>query len=201
MSKTKKKKFKKNKKGAKLTSPQLKKELLKYFQRQPKKRMTGKQFVKKMKIANSPDAVHDAMLKLAKDGMLYEIEEGRFRLDRMAKSGGSKKDGRRKLVTGKVDLTRSGAAYIVVEGMEDDVYVAAKHTNGAFHGDIVSISVHQARGRRKPEGEVVKVLERATENFMGRLRLMKNFALLTPCLLYTSPSPRDRTRSRMPSSA
>ena len=26
-------------------------------------------------------------------------------------------------------------------------------------------------------------------------------ALLQPCLLYTSPSPRDRTRSRMPSSA
>ena len=26
-------------------------------------------------------------------------------------------------------------------------------------------------------------------------------ANVTPCLLYTSPSPRDRTRSRMPSSA
>ena len=26
-------------------------------------------------------------------------------------------------------------------------------------------------------------------------------SLITPCLLYTSPSPRDRTRSRMPSSA
>ena len=26
-------------------------------------------------------------------------------------------------------------------------------------------------------------------------------SLLTVCLLYTSPSPRDRTRSRMPSSA
>ena len=26
-------------------------------------------------------------------------------------------------------------------------------------------------------------------------------ALMNPCLLYTSPSPRDRTRSRMPSSA
>ena len=26
-------------------------------------------------------------------------------------------------------------------------------------------------------------------------------AQLLPCLLYTSPSPRDRTRSRMPSSA
>ena len=29
----------------------------------------------------------------------------------------------------------------------------------------------------------------------------KNYALLISCLLYTSPSPRDRTRSRMPSSA
>ena len=27
------------------------------------------------------------------------------------------------------------------------------------------------------------------------------FAVAGPCLLYTSPSPRDRTRSRMPSSA
>ena len=27
------------------------------------------------------------------------------------------------------------------------------------------------------------------------------FELIKPCLLYTSPSPRDRTRSRMPSSA
>ena len=28
-----------------------------------------------------------------------------------------------------------------------------------------------------------------------------NFPAMVPCLLYTSPSPRDRTRSRMPSSA
>ena len=29
----------------------------------------------------------------------------------------------------------------------------------------------------------------------------QEFLLFSPCLLYTSPSPRDRTRSRMPSSA
>ena len=32
-------------------------------------------------------------------------------------------------------------------------------------------------------------------------RLASNVAKLLSCLLYTSPSPRDRTRSRMPSSA
>ena len=34
-----------------------------------------------------------------------------------------------------------------------------------------------------------KIIQRNTKGFLGR------------CLLYTSPSPRDRTRSRMPSSA
>ena len=32
-------------------------------------------------------------------------------------------------------------------------------------------------------------------------QLLAAFAVSTGCLLYTSPSPRDRTRSRMPSSA
>ena len=36
--------------------------------------------------------------------------------------------------------------------------------------------------------------------FGGRL-MTKSGVHLCPCLLYTSPSPRDRTRSRMPSSA
>ena len=38
------------------------------------------------------------------------------------------------------------------------------------------------------------------ELFEGLLRLQKRVRE-NPCLLYTSPSPRDRTRSRMPSSA
>ena len=33
------------------------------------------------------------------------------------------------------------------------------------------------------------------------IRKHKNVPILDACLLYTSPSPRDRTRSRMPSSA
>ena len=34
-----------------------------------------------------------------------------------------------------------------------------------------------------------------------RANLLRKLGLTTTCLLYTSPSPRDRTRSRMPSSA
>ena len=50
-------------------------------------------------------------------------------------------------------------------------------------------------GTRQKNGLVNKPKQGAS------LLAFKNQKLLLPCLLYTSPSPRDRTRSRMPSSA
>jgi ribonuclease R len=68
---------------------------------------------------------------------------------------------------GTVDVTRSGAAYVVCEGLESDVFVPAKLLKGALHGDTVRVSVYYGRGRRRPDGEVVEVLKRAMEHFIG----------------------------------
>jgi len=46
-------------------------------------------------------------------------------------------------------------------------------------------------------GEVILLLKAQPEKNIVKL----DFSECNPCLLYTSPSPRDRTRSRMPSSA
>ena len=59
--------------------------------------------------------------------------------------------------------------------------------------------VHDALGRRfrlaeHPRLATIIARREAT-------RFEPNSPLPDPCLLYTSPSPRDRTRSRMPSSA
>ena len=40
-----------------------------------------------------------------------------------------------------------------------------------------------------------------TESYVSEAQLQEAIALLETCLLYTSPSPRDRQKSRMPSSA
>ena len=40
-----------------------------------------------------------------------------------------------------------------------------------------------------------------TKQRLSAMKFSSTMQRLSPCLLYTSPSPRDRTRSRMPSSA
>ena len=45
------------------------------------------------------------------------------------------------------------------------------------------------------------VIENAKEKIIAKLSDLQDHGLFNNCLLYTSPSPRDRQKSRMPSSA
>ena len=65
-------------------------------------------------------------------------------------------------------------------------------------------SVVQAAAQSLPAWSETPIVERARVMFKLRQLMEDRFneiAALVTCLLYTSPSPRDRTRSRMPSSA
>lgn len=88
-------------------------------------------------------------------------------------------------------MTRTGAAYIVSELMDTDVYVPPKYINGALNGDTVRVLLFapapyrgghrgDAKPQRKPEGEVMEVLKRANEFFIGTLRLNRKYALFIP---------------------
>ena len=50
---------------------------------------------------------------------------------------------------------------------------------------------------------MIEMISKCDEKVAKQLEEIENdiFKTAWPCLLYTSPSPRDRTRSRMPSSA
>lgn len=68
---------------------------------------------------------------------------------------------------GVVDMTRSGAAYIISEEREEDIYVQAKYLNSALNHDKVKVRLFSGTGKRRPEGKIVAVLERNTTRFIG----------------------------------
>lgn len=95
-----------------------------------------------------------------------------------------------KAVEGRVDMTRTGSAYIVTERLEQDVYVAARSLHGALHNDVVEVellpqrTLRRGQTPRKPEGRVVRVVRRAQEFFMGTLHKSRKYALVIPDNLY-----------------
>ncbi|MBP5382186.1 MAG: RNB domain-containing ribonuclease, partial [Bacteroidales bacterium] len=71
-------------------------------------------------------------------------------------------------LTGKVQMTREGFIYVIVEGREDDIYVKAPKTRHALNGDLVRVAItHPGGYGKRAEGEVVEILERSKAPFVG----------------------------------
>ena len=98
----------------------------------------------------------------------------------MARKNSSRGRGRGKrekkvvpLVEGRVQMTREGYLFVIVEGEDDDVFVKASKTRGALHGDIVRVAVTREKtDRQRREGEVVAIIERSPKPFIGVLHVV-----------------------------
>ena len=78
---------------------------------------------------------------------------------------------------GKLDVTRSGIGFVVVENMEKDILVRPNDFNTAMHGDTVLVRVvNNSSKSGRTQGEVVEVVERKQMEFLGHVELSKTFA-------------------------
>jgi len=108
--------------------------------------------------------------ELLKKELIEEPERGKFRTKR----------GSRRTITGKVDMTLSGSAYVVSDELENDVYLAPKFAKGLLQGDTVKIALFPDRSSGKHEGELVEIVKRARSEFVGTIQLSERFAFLVP---------------------
>ncbi len=194
--------MKKNKKsdGRKLTAKALQIEVLKFLLAHPRNTFAPSELPALLDVANNRHSVEHALAQLVQAGSVEIKKNGRYgvALDRLttdnrevrkAEAPPARPRKRRpetpKMIEGRVDMTRSGAAYIISEALTEDVFVAPRYLNGALHGDIVQVllftKTHGRRGgARRPEGEVLRVLKRAKEFFIGTLRKGRKYALFLP---------------------
>ncbi|WP_299209623.1 ribonuclease R [uncultured Dokdonia sp.] len=80
--------------------------------------------------------------------------------------------------TGILDVSGKGGGYVMVEDMEQDIYVPPHHLNKALNGDEVEVYVYRQRRNKKHEGEIVKILQRKTDEFVGVIEIQKKFAFV-----------------------
>ena len=74
---------------------------------------------------------------------------------------------------GRVQMTRDGFIFVIVDGQDQDIFVKASKTRNALDGDTVRVAVTREEGRgKRREGEVVEIVERSGRPFVGILHLV-----------------------------
>ena len=80
---------------------------------------------------------------------------------------------------GTIDMTSRKTAYFICPEFEDDVFIPTNNLNHALDKDKVKVYVYNRRRGKKPEGEVIEVVERAKTEFVGVIDIQKNFAFVS----------------------
>ena len=138
-----------------------------------KKHRTGvfnyKQIAAKLGVnnASSRNKIIKTLHKLAAEKELVEVEHGKFKLNHNTT-----------YLKGIVDITSSKSAYVTIEGLDEDVYIASNNVNKALHGDEVEVYVFKRRKRGRIEGEIVNIVKRANSNFVGSIQIHKSYAFV-----------------------
>ena len=106
---------------------------------------------------------------LASQNKIIESEPGKYLVKAESKE----------YYEGKIDMTGRKTAYFVCPEMEEDVFIPTNNLNHALDKDIVKVYVYNRRKGKRPEGEVIEVLERHKTDFVGVIDIQANFAFVS----------------------
>ncbi|RAJ79971.1 ribonuclease R [Chitinophaga dinghuensis] len=89
--------------------------------------------------------------------------------------------GQKKTYKGVVEVTRSGMAFVIVQGLPRDILVKQKNLNTALDKDEVLVDIIKpARSGSRMEGVITDIIKRSKTEFTGTLQVSKNFGFLIP---------------------
>jgi len=149
----------------------LAKSLLGIFSNHPKKTFNYKQLAMLLLVTDSHEKrlISEILNDLKNKDALEEISTGRFKLK---SSGGT--------IIGKVQIVTGGYGFVTSETVKKDIFVSQNNLNHALDGDTVKVYLYAHRKSKDLEGEVIEILERARETFVGVIERYERYAFLTP---------------------
>ena len=165
-----KKKEKKEKKaGKRMNKKELAALLINFFHAKPSETLSMKYIFSELHLTTHPqkmlcvDILHD----LLDDDYISEIEKGKFRLNNHGTE-----------MTGTFQRKSNGKNSFIPEGGGEPIFVAERNSAHAMNNDKVKITFYAKRKNKDAEGEVIEILERANDTFVGTLEVAKSYAFL-----------------------
>lgn len=101
--------------------------------------------------------------EFTKSGFLKQVGHGIY-----------KRSGELKIYEGELELTSRGSGYVLVEGLEKDIFIHPKNIGNALDGDRVMVFLNHRSTAKRPEGEIVKVIHRERSRFVGNIFKQKD---------------------------
>ena len=159
-----------NKKAKNHRKNEITKGIFTVLEKEPNKSFNYKQIASKIEVTDAQDrnTLIKRLTELKEKKRIQEVDRGQYQILENTKT----------YHEGTVDLTGKGNAYIVVEGMDDDIFIPSNKLNKAFHKDKVQVYIYPRKKSKKLEGEIIKILERNKTAFVGVVDMQKTFAFV-----------------------
>ncbi len=128
------------------------------------------------------DVVYNLLIDLKDKGLLAEERPFSYV---MSAAGLAQFGPKKQYVEGTVEMKSTGKAYVILDDEDgEDIFIASNNTGKALHGDRVRVAMFPKRGSKKPEGEIVEVLERRHVDFVGVLNITRGYVFVRPDVEY-----------------
>lgn len=144
--------------------------ILNYFKENPTKVVNYKQILSALNLqkANLRDVAITILDSLEHAGKIQEVQYGKYKANmRMGH------------VTGIIDRQSvAKKTYLIPDDGGENILIAERSMGCALNGDHVEVQLYPRRPGREQEGEVIEILERKKNEFVGILDVKESFAFL-----------------------
>lgn len=146
-------------------------DLLDFLQGQARHPLTAREILDHFSLSRPQRQAALRLLKsLVEEGALAHIKGDRYSLPRSIN-----------LVTGTVSAHRDGYGFVSpASGEGGDVFIPARFMREVMHGDRVVVRVEHGFRSGRPEGRIIRVLERAHRTVVGRFEVGRRFGYVVP---------------------
>jgi len=152
----------------------VRKEMERYFAANSKKAFNYKQIGAALNIESTEgkNYIIRTLKQMEKEGLLDEVMPGKY-LALLTTH----------FVSGRLEVTQRGAGFVIPEEgseIKEDIYIGSDNLNTGLHGDKVKVNLFAKRSGSRVEGEVIEVIKRKREEFVGVVELGHNYAFVSP---------------------